>query len=648
LTVIPNRHSVIVQVPAVANARDFRVIVQPTGVTANSDGTESIAGGTVFCAGLLQHQSRTRYVADNVTQFPYFFVLNGQNTTPLAFVPEFYGTPPGAWSIKDLDTPPLQQIEITGLTGATTVTVEAMDRQCPFPGIIGRAHQDIAIASNTIGLNPYDPWIDASYVTSFAVVSKAEVIAKYGTLIVNGQGWAGGPNVTANIPLQPPFAQTAAPSSPVVLARAAISVAPMATPPTPPAGFFDDFSNPNDTFTNLPLPNWTYPRWGTGELIMQNSKWTIYGNGFSCCQPATTQNGQGYADAFIDNGQMNTILGDWDQDVLSEISMFPRKAAHLNATTYLHVTFEVNSFATTRRYWVFTACGSSVPGQTLDATGALTQQIVHTTFFYQNTGASPSTAGWNCLQVLNREGNSYPLNNWESMYNLNGSRPPVPPNNGSYDLADHMYKSVQSISNPSQTAAYIIHPESDVVVLVNKPIPTANLPEVLGTNEQVVQSAATSPINVSPLQIDNPAGSTNTWEYQVDANGNPVAPILDDQQLASPRTTYDLYIRNNRLIMYVNGKQRLCNDFTTPTTTLNIADAAIGFHQVIYHSMAEFRERFFNVDTGAAYHYRYNSPWIDQRKWANVGFEENDAAPSDFNASMCFEHTSLGAENNEP
>lgn len=319
----------------------------------------------------------------------------------------------------------------------------------------------------------------------------------------------------------------------------------------------------------------------------------------------------------------------------------------MNATNYLHVTYEVDSFATNRRYWVVTLCGSSVPGQTLDSTGALKEQIVHSIFFYLNTGMSPSTAGWNCLQILNRDGNSYAFGNWESMHNLTGGRPPVPPNKGLYDLADYIYNSIPSISDPSKIAAYTVHPESDVVVLVNKPIPKADLPEVGGVNEQVVQSAATSPVNVSPLQLDNPGGEV-AWFYKVDANGNPIAGILDDQQLVSPRTKYDLYVRNNRLIMYVNGEARLCNDFTTPTTTLNIADAAVGFHQVLYHSSGEFQERFVDPDRGAAYHYRYNSPWLDQRTWDNIGLEENVSAPSDFDPATCFVHTSLGPENNEP
>jgi hypothetical protein len=640
---------VIIQVPAVANARDFRVLVQPTSVTANANGTESVGGGTQFCAGLRQHQARSRYVSDNVTMFPYYFYVNAGKDTPTDMVPpQFFGPPPGAWSFHDLDTPPNLQIEVTGVTGSMSVTVEAMDRLCPFPGTIGRSHADITL-SHTVGdeNNPGNPWIDASALTSFPVVTEAEVIARYGSLIINGQGWAGGPNVQATPPARPPFAQPAPVNPPVVLARAAVTIAPLANPPAPPATFFDDFSNASDTFATIPLPKWTYPRDSAGEKVLQNSKWTVYANGYTCCSPTAADDGNGYADAYVENGTMNTILSDWSQDVISEISMFPRKAAHVNSATYLHVTYEVPSFATSRRYWVVSLCGSSTPGQTLDSTGALKEQVVHTTFFYDTTGANPSTAGWNCLQIFNREGNSYAFSNWESMHNINGGRPPVPPNKGLYDLADYIYNAIPSIANPSQTAAYTVHPESDVVVLVDKPIPQAGLPEVLGVNEQVVQGKYTSPVNVSPLQLDNPAGEV-AWFYRVDTNGNPVAPILDDQQLVAPRTKYDLYIRNNRIIMYVNGQARLCNDFTTPTTTLNIADAAVGFHQVLYHSAAEFTERFVDPDRGAAYHYRYNSPWIDRRTWDNIGFEENVAAPGDFDSKTCFVHTSRGAENNEP
>jgi hypothetical protein len=71
------------------------------------------------------------------------------------------------------------------------------------------------------------------------------------------------------------------------------------------------------------------------------------------------------------------------------------------------------------------------------------------------------------------------------------------------------------------------------------------------------------------------------------------------------------------------GKSALCNDFTTSSTTLNVADAAVGFHQLLYHSSAEFVERFAGPDRGGAYP---NTSWLDQPTWDNIGFEENVSA----------------------
>jgi hypothetical protein len=101
ITMVQNRDSVIVRFPAVANARDFRILVQPIGVAANTDGTETVTGGTQFCAGLLQHQARERYVADPKTKFPYLFYLNTGEVNPLNFVPQFFNPPPKPYGTYD-------------------------------------------------------------------------------------------------------------------------------------------------------------------------------------------------------------------------------------------------------------------------------------------------------------------------------------------------------------------------------------------------------------------------------------------------------------------------------------------------------------------------------------------------------------------
>jgi hypothetical protein len=157
-------------------------------------------------------------------------------------------------------------------------------------------------------------------------------------------------------------------------------------------------------------------------------------------------------------------------------------------------------------------------------------------------------------------------------------------------------------------------PESDIRVMVN----TANA----GDRDSVV--------NVSPDQYKL-TGSKD----------NPGPPgwygILDDQTVLAPRTKITLYIRRDRVIMFVNGEQRLCNDFTTHKLTM--AEGALGFGQVLYHSTAErkdFTASFWDR-TGQRY-YMTNTPYVDERTWDNVGYEEKIGAPANFDASKCFSY----------
>ncbi|HEY8210351.1 MAG TPA: hypothetical protein VIG99_22860, partial [Myxococcaceae bacterium] len=112
-------------------------------------------------------------------------------------------------------------------------------------------------------------------------------------------------------------------------------------------------------------------------------------------------------------------------------------------------------------------------------------------------------------------------------------------------------------------------------------------------------------------------------------------PVLDDQILVSPRARIDLYIRRDRLVFQVNGEQRVCNDF--PNQRLTMAEGAVGFGQVIYHSAAEhleLREDFFDR-TGQIY-YLWNTPFVDSRTWDNLGVEEHVPEPPGFDAGACY------------
>jgi hypothetical protein len=147
-------------------------------------------------------------------------------------------------------------------------------------------------------------------------------------------------------------------------------------------------------------------------------------------------------------------------------------------------------------------------------------------------------------------------------------------------------------------------------------------------------------VNVSPDQYGPVAGPNVAppgWYRQQDGSGALTGVMLDDQMLIAPRTQYDFYIRRDRVIMLVNGEQRLCNDF--PGMALTMAEGALGFGQVLYHTTAERNE--FSVDyddrTGQQY-YLNNTPYADVRSWDSVGYQENTSAPTGFDAGRCFSY----------
>lgn len=500
-----NLDSVVLTLPALPAAKDFRAFALPAGssVKLAADGTEQVDGTVIYCAGLRQHNAAVQ------------------------------------------PAEPVRQLEITGVTGPVHLIVEALDRPCPFPGLIGNAHADIKVENTEIDLPSR---------VGFSIYTEAEVRAKYGSLIVNGQG----PAAT--------LGQQAPRDNPKVLARAQLDVAPQPASARPAMTFFDDFSA-NDQ----PVPLGVTPdaSRSSSARLYQNSNWSIYAFGFDTVQP------------FIDRGQFQVVLADNWQDVFASVLAYPRKTVALSAADYLHVTYEVQTNATSRRYWEVQLCGAETLGQTMDARGLLKQPIVPTSSFMEPDGRDPSVAGWNCLQIFPRDGWPVALG---------------PGNSG---------------------------PETDLRVMVN----TKNAG---GDNR-------TNVVNLSPDLYHDASQGPPGWYRQLDANHKPVAPMLDDLQQTAPRVHWDLYIRRNRVILYANGKQRLCNDF--PAHALTMAEGALAFSQVLYHSAAERME--FSVDywlkTGQRY-YLTDAPYADVRAWDNLGYDEHVQPPASFDPALCFNH----------
>jgi len=280
--------------------------------------------------------------------------------------------------------------------------------------------------------------------------------------------------------------------------------------------------------------------------------------------------------AFIDRGQLNMLLPDASQDTMGTVMAIPRKLAHVSDTGYLHVTYENSTNSTARRYWWLSLCGSEHEGETFDASGLLTQYISLNSGFFGADGMNPSVAKWNCLIVFPHDGIATPV-----------------PSTGK--------------SNP----------QSSVIVLIHR------------ANAEDKQSA----IDVSPQQL-NP-GYPSAWYRTQHAGEVTETGILDDLIQMAPRARFDLYISRSRLVMYVNGQQRLCNDFGPEKLTM--AEAAVGFNDALYHSSAEHTELTASfADRSGQLYYLNDTIYEDLHTYDNVGFEENVTAPSTFDDSDCY------------
>lgn len=444
----------------------------------------------------------------------------------------------------------LTTIEVTGVTARGKYVIEAIDSTCPFVGIVGNAHHELERVGHGIPVG--DDGI-------FKVFTEAEVRAAYGSLIINGQGvgtkrGSPAPNV-----------------APRVLARTTVFLEPQSDTIAPPVStFFDDFEA-NDQPHVVELG--TYNTNHEGSDYFQNSKWTFHSSMLDLMQ------------YFVDRGQLHGVIADGGTENFSSMVAYPRQIAEMSNTDYLHVTYEVNTHITNRRYWWISMCGSSTPGQTLTADGT-------PKFFQQPTsslqiadGNNPTSAGLNCVMVFPKNGNRYF---------------PLPPDN--------------------------TPPETDVRVLL------------YGEGHGVTGH------NVDPdiYKYDWLGPSTWTWYRQLDAEQKPVGPMLDRLNRNSPRVRFDLFVKKGRVVVYADREQKLCNDFPAHLITQN--ETAVGFGQVLYHTSAEHNDVAPETQGGPPLmrHTYENMPFHDRRDWDNLGFQQHDSLPSAafaFDESLCYTDT---------
>jgi hypothetical protein len=560
IKVLSRRDAVILYLPNIAGAADFRAWVQNSDKVTYT-GTQP-RGAVIACSG---------------------YRRLGNADSALGNIPT-----------RGL----LQTLELPGLVadGNYTVIVEAIATPCPFTGIPG--HTDATV---THPQNDFDYPNDNTYSTfrSFATVKSL-----YGNEIINGQGaltsWAN--RLDKNFPLGLPVPpdSTNIPKDPQVIARSAIRLTLPAADETVNAPIFDVGNNAvfDDFANDLVLNPATMTHndeisdpWAINPIAKIPGEWFFWG---AYMQPADnesdqTSNQHGFQ-VFQRHGRLYTSHGDLGADVMASLNFTSLKTLpqELDNTKYVHSFFRVNSDASPRRYWHWTICGDDAREKLVNATTREpTFRPMMDPGFFNAEGKNPSSQHGGEPNATNRY-------NKECLYIIQ------------HGLGEGLAE--DRVASASRLAMGI-HPagQAEGTILLDAP------------------------------ESDWYGGGAYAW--RVDPSGNYAGPMFEPFDQFSPLTHFDVFLRPDRLIFFINGRQAACVDMSAKPLTMKYG--LIMYGSVLYHTSAEQMEgEMLSVQD---YHYRLNTPVADTRAWDAIGHSEKIDIPSQltFDANLCIKPVSM-------
>ena len=579
--VLVRRGTAIFYFNSVAGAADYRAYAVPTSGFTGGSGVSFIStpngmqprGALISCAGYRMHSYESP-------------VIGGQHTREL-----------------------MQAVELPGLSvnGNYTIVLEALKTPCPFTGM--PADTDATITSHF----PSDPGTYKNTNFHVAMTSFATMTKTYGNEIIGGMGsysnWVQRLSEPMGFVVPTVLSAIAMPGDIPVIARSSIAVQVPGVDEVEKAPTIDVSNAVTDDFlTDLvvaPSSMSTNPDYGASPnlapLATIPGAWQFWGrymqyadgegtvlqNGATVYQPSGFHGFQ----VFQKHGRLYTLFGDAGQDIGGTMSFASLKnlPLQLDSTKYVHSMWRVNSDASHRRYWTWAICGAATQGELVNTTThvPLIRPIITESTFggggdnptAQLGPQQPAAAPKECLSII-QEG-----------------RPEAPRSDG------------HERSSGRITAQ--IHPA--------------------GASKGII--ALGNSFTDSPA----PNGSNSLgFRYKTDASGNYLGPLIEPFDQAQPLTHYDVFLRRDRMVVFINGRQGFCVDLSGHPLTMNYGLVTYG--DLIYHSALEWQE-VSNVNA-ALYHHQLNAPSASSRVWDAIyesdGFTDIPPEFATFNPAACF------------
>jgi hypothetical protein len=600
--------TLLIYVPPVAGAADYvayavnapgrTVSFAAPGATVNGVKNNSSfvqpRGAVVACAGYRNHNYEEK-------------VVNGHH-------------------VRELN----QQIELPGFVanGNYTVIVEAISSPCPFVGMQSSVDATVTAANmaNSDGL---------SLPAMGAYTSAATQLANYGNEIVNGQGattsWSN--RLTATTLGMPVAAGDATfPSDPPIIAQSALTLQVPFFDEAVNARVFDVGTNAvYDKFENeipfspstvsqisqngVSIPSFLFgpPVTTTSGATAQASYqfWSINMNKADSTDALTgaATNPNASVQAFEHTGRLYDDIADAGEDVSGTLSFVPLTTGPLhldpNNVQYVHSEFRVNSEATPRRYWTWTICGAATPSALMDANNnPLIHPIVYessligggnnpTLFANDPDGGSPATNA-SALECLSVGPVGYPE-----------------------------YPRTDGFPRASENLMAVINPAGYQFGIIN--------------------------LQNSKEDSNIPAGANPGFRYVLDKNQDMVGDVMEPFDQVAPLAHYDLFIRPNRLVVFVNGRQAFCVDMSSRPLTMQYGLVVYG--DLLYHSAREQADMSpqaglpngaqssdslegntdnYTFEGSSLYHVILNQPITSTRAWDAIGQADNIDIPPQF------------------